>query len=706
MPTIKKDSVQTKLTDSATGKSGNFEEVTTWYDGSPMDDSKCDNDIYWKLPSDVGGGYVRKILGTYGQVLQKNTMAELRALSSTELLLIKMGYFNHVQLNGYYAMGDTPDPINYILSSSLSPDDGGSIVEVGGIKLEHNFAKNPNVSYFGARGDGSDDWQYLQNALDYTRDKSLKIQLKEGTVYSISQTLNVWNFRGGIVSDSGNNHYIDSEIRLQPTSTSLIVVRVWNAGITLKNITIRGRSASLSNSILVQFKRVDEYPNTGDEYVDDLVNNVDCIIDGCNFLASETHLEFWGRQVTVTDCSFSGGQNGIRIFQFNQLGKYGGSARAYRIYDNMFHSFDSGNANRENYAIINNQTTDGYGFDIKCNFSDSFNTFFKGNLFNSLITSNNLYNLVGYAVSGGQIIQSNIVGNNFINAQRYSDQSSVPPYNTKGGVFATTITSTTISNNRFAPTLGNVISAEGVTHSIITTNSFYRWGTAYSVPMAAIKLDASTNTTSKSSSNTIESNTFFQSYVSASYIVETGTFSPTNYYGNSNRVRLTNGSTIISLFNTPNFKMSHGFTFRRDLAEGENIDDLANDINNISGQYNIVSTDIASSIIGAPAANFIGTIDSYVTNIGVTQIANRILSNGDETFTRRVSDGVVGGWIRIIQSTNVATTTENGIVKQALPSTDIASDVGSVYSQSEVQAILTEIRDLKIKLQSAGILAV
>ncbi|WP_293945955.1 MULTISPECIES: hypothetical protein [unclassified Sphingobacterium] len=45
--------------------------------------------------------------------------------------------------------------------------------------------------------------------------------------------------------------------------------------------------------------------------------------------------------------------------QFNTLGKYSGSARGYRIWSNFFHSFDSGNANRENFVLINNKTTDG-----------------------------------------------------------------------------------------------------------------------------------------------------------------------------------------------------------------------------------------------------------------------------------------------------------------------------------------------------------
>lgn len=51
----------TNLVDSSTGESVNFEEVSVWIDGTPMNDAKCDGVIYRKLPSSVGGGYVRRV---------------------------------------------------------------------------------------------------------------------------------------------------------------------------------------------------------------------------------------------------------------------------------------------------------------------------------------------------------------------------------------------------------------------------------------------------------------------------------------------------------------------------------------------------------------------------------------------------------------------------------------------------------------------
>src|SRR5690606_41880268 len=49
----------TNIIDSATGESTNYEKVTTWHDGTTMDDSKCVAVIYRKLPA--GGGYVKRV---------------------------------------------------------------------------------------------------------------------------------------------------------------------------------------------------------------------------------------------------------------------------------------------------------------------------------------------------------------------------------------------------------------------------------------------------------------------------------------------------------------------------------------------------------------------------------------------------------------------------------------------------------------------
>lgn len=108
------------------------------------------------------------------QFLIKNTMADMRALSAAEITALTNGTYNGVQLLGYYQAGDTPDPINYYLSSTTSADDGGSIIEASTIKLRHDFRGFVNVKYFGAKGNwnsssqtGADDTVSFQKALDY-----------------------------------------------------------------------------------------------------------------------------------------------------------------------------------------------------------------------------------------------------------------------------------------------------------------------------------------------------------------------------------------------------------------------------------------------------------------------------------------------------------------------------------------------------------
>lgn len=151
-----------------------YNVVTEWYDGTPLDDSKLDSDlVYVKYE---GKYLVRNF--EYGQVLQKDTMQEMRDLSSYEILLLKMGVYKHVQLNGYYEKGDTPSPINYVLSSTEEGDDGGSVIEAGDVKLEHEFDNLVESCYFGVSSTIADNSDNIDNILNYFRTRSLRGSLE------------------------------------------------------------------------------------------------------------------------------------------------------------------------------------------------------------------------------------------------------------------------------------------------------------------------------------------------------------------------------------------------------------------------------------------------------------------------------------------------------------------------------------------------
>src|SRR5690606_4353179 len=161
--------------------------VTEWYDGSPMDDSKADGAVYLKYKGteypNYTGSYFRVNLPNFGELfLEKDTVAQMRGLSSTEILLLKMGYYKGVKLNGYYQKGDTPAPIEYYLSDTTESDDGGSVFEVGGIKLEHEFVGVLDIKYFGAKCDGiQDDSDFIEKAVEYARANKLKL-VGNGTI--------------------------------------------------------------------------------------------------------------------------------------------------------------------------------------------------------------------------------------------------------------------------------------------------------------------------------------------------------------------------------------------------------------------------------------------------------------------------------------------------------------------------------------------
>lgn len=77
-------------------------------------------------------------------------MAEMRSTTASEIKDIQDGIYNGILLLGYYQKDDTPTPIVYFLSITGDLDDGGSVIEIAGIKLEHKFVGEVNVRYFGA----------------------------------------------------------------------------------------------------------------------------------------------------------------------------------------------------------------------------------------------------------------------------------------------------------------------------------------------------------------------------------------------------------------------------------------------------------------------------------------------------------------------------------------------------------------------------
>lgn len=156
-----------------------YNVVTTWWDGTPMDDTKLDEDlVYVKYE----GKYLR-VNEELGQILQKDNMNEMRLLSEKEILFLRLGIYKHIQLNGYYFKGDTPSSIDYYISNTIKEDDGGSIISTTSIKVEHIFNSNIDPRYFGCILDGiTDNNIRFKKLLTYAKNKG-RVLIKEGLLF-------------------------------------------------------------------------------------------------------------------------------------------------------------------------------------------------------------------------------------------------------------------------------------------------------------------------------------------------------------------------------------------------------------------------------------------------------------------------------------------------------------------------------------------
>ncbi|QQT54547.1 hypothetical protein I6I98_04630 [Sphingobacterium multivorum] len=89
------------------------------------------------------------------QFLIKNTMADMRNLSACEIVALESGCYSGVELLGYYEKGDTPYPVQYIVSQESLVDDGGSFIISGTIKLMV-MEQDLDLRHFGAIDDGDE----------------------------------------------------------------------------------------------------------------------------------------------------------------------------------------------------------------------------------------------------------------------------------------------------------------------------------------------------------------------------------------------------------------------------------------------------------------------------------------------------------------------------------------------------------------------
>lgn len=116
-----------------------YVETTTWYDGSAINDSKCDGYIYRKKDNK----YYRKTIDSKAH-LKIKTIADLRNFN---------GYYEgqEITLMGYYVSGDK-EPLVYKFSANSSlTDDGGSVINTSKGCWIAQFQNVINIKHFGIR---------------------------------------------------------------------------------------------------------------------------------------------------------------------------------------------------------------------------------------------------------------------------------------------------------------------------------------------------------------------------------------------------------------------------------------------------------------------------------------------------------------------------------------------------------------------------
>ena len=142
-----------KRVDKNAGIDVNYREVTAWYDGTPMNDSKLDNVIFIKKDDK----YYQKQIDKK-EILKVNTIADLRNFN---------GYYQgqEVVLIGYYNAGDK-EPRIYKFSSGTGLDDGGQTINTSKGKWELLHTGELNVEDYGVFDQRAENYVQFQKLLN------------------------------------------------------------------------------------------------------------------------------------------------------------------------------------------------------------------------------------------------------------------------------------------------------------------------------------------------------------------------------------------------------------------------------------------------------------------------------------------------------------------------------------------------------------
>jgi hypothetical protein len=328
----------TKLIDLASGVDVNYRLTTSWYDGSPITDDKCDGDIYRKKGSEY-----------FVKTIDSNTL--LKVVDITHLREMN-GYYEgqEVSLLGYYQSGDK-DPLTYKFTIiGTYSDDGGSVIKTSRGYWLAQFNKAVDIRDYGASPTlgGAENFTIIKRVIESHNN----VIIKNGQ-YNILHPAQTSYF--GLRNNSTLT-FEDASIKVLGNNFTRFYVLFVN---TVSNVTI-------NNPVIIgdKFSHIGTTGQWGYGIFIFESNNVEIYNATCN--------EHWGDGLTIN------GGTGIKIYDstFNanrrqgcSIGKVGG----VDFYNCIFSNTDG--------------TTPGYGVDIENDYSGNN---IKARFYDCIFDSNGL----------------------------------------------------------------------------------------------------------------------------------------------------------------------------------------------------------------------------------------------------------------------------------------------------------------------------
>lgn len=671
--------------------------VTTWYDGTPMQAGKADGKVYLRYKP-TGEFFRVNLPGDGLNFLEKDTMTQMRALSSTEILLLRMGYYKGVKLNGYYIKGDTPAPIIYNLSNTSEEDDDGSVIEVDSVKLEY-FGGINHVEYYGGVGDG----------VFYDDVAILKLLAKNKKLTLLEKNYHVHDLK----------FPTDCTIEGVSRQKSKFLISGQNQGITLNyNNTFRDISVQVSNDtfdgVAVKYAPQVLYPNRLTEPPRVIVQNVD--------------IRFAKPSGAVTS-------NGIGV----SMESHYGIGVYYCVFDNIEVSRAKVAFNVE---ALRAEPSQGVCW-VNSNYITNSRAF-------------GCQTVLKMRSEANTEIRNNEFNINFQNDLNFVTNAKVWDIPSNGQISRNIIEGTIWDLDAGFET-GSLLGSIGQNKTTVHANSLYQTGSEIQFLGTLSASSASEVEIVLSRQTSAEQTIKIRGTSSAGIVIESTYASQDNLFENIYYKRIENDYYIyiqglLPEFTYINFPRYNGFTpylYNKSLSvipgdftlatrpvhrtyvsvQDDNIlrgvatrmtsiatrnatliNNLDSGLNNIFGSNTtdagIYYIDAQGSALGLPSSLYsvevikTGTRNSSESpNLGSMLIARG--SNG--LIYSSVFNGTT--WSTWVNYRQVASTTVKGLVNQSTASADTATAPSAEYTQAEVQAILTELRDLKTKLRTAGILA-